>query len=39
VITYNSDTIFESKYVHSNQDYYDLAYTDVLIVNIRAKLN
>ena len=39
VVTYNSDTIFERKYMYSNQDYLDLSFTNVLIVNIRAKLN
>jgi hypothetical protein len=39
VVTYNNDTIFESKYMYSNQDYIDLALTNALIVNIRAKMN
>jgi len=39
VVTYNNDTIFERKYMYSNQDYIDLAFTNFLIVNIRAKLN
>lgn len=36
IITYNSDTIFEKNKMYTNQSYYDLASTNVLIVNIKS---